>query len=84
MSAMQRSNGGQADERKAVALVREPSGWDVRRRVRQHDSDRPWADYTWTVEGSIAAWAAARVRFKASNASAEHRPRLRSCFHERL
>ena len=58
MSAMQRSNGGQADERKAVALVREPSGWDVRRRVRQHDSDRPWADYTWTVEGSVEAWAA--------------------------
>lgn len=38
MSAMQR-NKGKAGEREAAELVREHTGWDVRRRVRQHDGD---------------------------------------------
>ena len=37
MSAMQRTK-GQTGEREAAELVREHTGWDVRRRVRQHDA----------------------------------------------
>jgi hypothetical protein len=38
MSAMQR-NKGKTGEREVAAIVRELTGWDVRRRVRQHDGD---------------------------------------------
>ena len=38
MGAMQRTK-GQTGEREAAALIRDLTGWDVRRRVRQHDGD---------------------------------------------
>lgn len=38
MSRMQRDK-GKAGEREAAELVRELTGWDVRRRVRQHEGD---------------------------------------------
>ncbi|SAL76546.1 hypothetical protein AWB68_05010 [Caballeronia choica] len=38
MGAMQRRKGGDG-ERELAALVRELTGWDVRRRVRQHEGD---------------------------------------------
>jgi hypothetical protein len=38
MGAMQRRKGGDG-EREIVALVRDLTGWDVRRRVRQHEGD---------------------------------------------
>lgn len=50
MSAMQR-NKGKGGEREAAALVRELTGWDVRRRVRQHDGDSDLEGVPgWTVE----------------------------------
>lgn len=57
---------GKSGEREIAALVRDATGWDVRRRVRQHDGD---SDLTgapgWAVEvkrhrsatrGDVAAW----------------------------
>lgn len=38
MTAMQRTK-GKAGEREAAAIIRDLTGWDVRRRVRQHDGD---------------------------------------------
>ncbi|CAE6768580.1 hypothetical protein R69619_03734 [Paraburkholderia nemoris] len=38
MGAMQRRKGGDG-EREIAALVRDLTGWDVRRRVRQHEGD---------------------------------------------
>ncbi len=38
MSAMQR-NKGKGGEREAAELVRDLTGWDARRRVRQHPGD---------------------------------------------
>lgn len=38
MSAMQR-NKGKAGERELTGLLRDLTGWDVQRRVRQHDGD---------------------------------------------
>lgn len=38
MSAMQRTK-GQAGEREIAALIRDLTGWDIRRRVRQFDGD---------------------------------------------
>lgn len=65
MTAMQRTKGA-AGEREVAALVRDLTGWDVRRRVRQHGGD---SDLTgipaWSIEckrhrsatrGDIAAW----------------------------
>ncbi len=47
MGRMQRTK-GQSGEREAAAQICEHTGWQVRRRVRNE----------WTVQGSIAAWAA--------------------------
>ena len=47
MGRMQRTK-GQWGEREAAAQICEHTGWQVRRRVRNE----------WTVQGSIAAWAA--------------------------
>jgi len=65
MSDMQR-NKGKAGERDAAAIVRDLTGWDVRRRVRQHEGD---SDLTgapgWAIEvkrhrratrGDLARW----------------------------
>lgn len=70
MSSMQR-NKGKTGEREVAELVRDLTGWDVRRRVRQHGGD---SDLTgvpgWSVEvkrhrtatpGEIAAWWAQAV-----------------------
>lgn len=65
MSAMQR-NKGKAGEREIAAIVRDLTGWDVRRRVRQHDGDSDLEGVPgWAVEvkrhatatrGDIRAW----------------------------
>lgn len=70
MSAAQR-NKGKAGEREASALIREHTGWDVRRRVRQHDGDSDLMGVPgWSVEvkrtatalpGQIAGWWAQAV-----------------------
>lgn len=50
MSAMQRTK-GKAGEREIAALVRDLTGWDVRRRVRQHDGDSDLEGVPgWSVE----------------------------------
>lgn len=65
MTAMQR-NKGKAGEREAAALIRDLTGWEVQRRVRQHDGDSDLVGVPgWCVEvkrhagagrGQIAAW----------------------------
>lgn len=70
MGAMSRTK-GQAGEREAAALIRDLTGWDVRRRVRQHDGDSDLEGVPgWSVEikrhasasrGDIAAWWAQAV-----------------------
>lgn len=70
MSAMQR-NKGKSGEREAAALIRDLTGWDVRRRVRQHDGDSDLEGVPgWSVEikrhkaaprGQIARWWAQTV-----------------------
>jgi hypothetical protein len=70
MSAMQR-NKGKAGEREAAELVRELTGWDVRRRVRQHAGDSDLQGVPgWAVEvkrhrtahaGEVARWWAQAV-----------------------
>ena len=65
MSAMQR-NKGKAGEREIAALVRDLTGWDVRRRVRQHGGDSDLEGVPgWSVEvkrhrtatrGEMAVW----------------------------
>ena len=65
MSAMQR-NKGKAGEREVAALIRDLTGWDVQRRVRQHDGDNDLVGVPgWAVEvkrhkaagrGEIGAW----------------------------
>lgn len=65
MSAMQRTK-GKAGEREVAALVRDLTGWDVRRRVRQHDGDSDLVGVPgWAVEvkrhakatpATIASW----------------------------
>lgn len=65
MSGMQRRKGA-SGELEAAGLIRDLTGWDVRRRVRQHDGD---SDLTgvpgWSIEikrhatataGDVAAW----------------------------
>ncbi len=50
MSAMQR-NKGKLGEREIAGLVRDLTGWDVRRRVRQHDGDSDLEGVPgWSVE----------------------------------
>lgn len=50
MSAMQR-NKGKTGEREAAGLVRDLTGWDVQRRVRQHDGDSDLVGVPgWSVE----------------------------------
>jgi hypothetical protein len=71
MTAMQRAK-GQAGEREIAALVRDLTGWDVRRRVRQHDGDSDLEGVPgWSVEvkrhraaqrHQIAAWWAQTVQ----------------------
>ena len=71
MSAMQRTK-GQSGEREIAGIVRELTGWDVRRRVRQHDGDSDLEGVPgWSVEvkrhrtaerGEIARWWAQCVR----------------------
>ncbi len=42
---------GKAGEREAAALIRDLTGWDVRRRVRQHDGDSDLVGVPgWSVE----------------------------------
>lgn len=70
MGAMSRTK-GQAGEREAAALIRNLTGWDVRRRVRQHDGDSDLEGVPgWSVEikrhaqasrADIAAWWAQAV-----------------------
>lgn len=70
MSAMQRTK-GQAGEREIAALVRDLTGWDVRRRVRQHVGDSDLEGVSgWSIEvkrharvlrSDIAAWWAQTV-----------------------
>lgn len=70
MSASQR-NKGKAGERELAAAIREATGWDVRRRVRQHDGDSDLEGVPgWSVEskrhkeaqrGDIRAWWAQTV-----------------------
>lgn len=65
MSAMQRTK-GLAGEREIAGLIRDATGWDVRRRVRQHDSDSDLLGAAgWSIEvkrraaaprGEIARW----------------------------
>lgn len=44
-------NKGKAGEREAAALIRDLTGWDVRRRVRQHDGDSDLLGVPgWAVE----------------------------------
>lgn len=50
MGAMQRTK-GQAGEREIAALIRDLTGWDVKRRVRQHDGDSDLEGIPgWSVE----------------------------------
>lgn len=50
MSAMQRTK-GRAGEREIAAIVRDLTGWDVRRRVRQHEGDSDLDGVPgWSVE----------------------------------
>lgn len=50
MSAMQR-NKGKTGEREAAGLIRDLTGWDVQRRVRQHDGDSDLVGVPgWSVE----------------------------------
>lgn len=50
MSEMQRSK-GKSGEREAASIVRDITGWDVRRRVRQHDGDSDLVGVPgWSVE----------------------------------
>ncbi len=70
MSAMSRAK-GQTGEREVAALVRDLTGWDVRRRVRQHDGDSDLEGVPgWSVEvkrharatrSEIAGWWAQTV-----------------------
>jgi hypothetical protein len=70
MGAMSRTK-GQTGEREAAALIRDLTGWNVRRRVRQHDGDSDLEGVPgWSVEikrhasasrGDIAAWWAQAV-----------------------
>ena len=65
MSAMQRTKGA-GGEREIAMIVRDLTGWDVRRRVRQHEGDSDLEGVPgWSVEvkrhraasrGDIAAW----------------------------
>lgn len=64
--ALKSRNKGKAGEREVAAIVRELTGFDVRRRVRQHDRDSDLLGVPgWAVEvkrhasvtrGDIAAW----------------------------
>lgn len=70
MTAMQR-NKGKGGEREAAELVRQHTGWYVRRRVRQHDGDTDLEGVPgWAVEvkrhrtalpGEVARWWAQAV-----------------------
>lgn len=65
MGLMQRTK-GKAGEREAATLLRDITGWDIRRRVRQHDGDSDLVGVPgWSVEvkrhakatrGDISAW----------------------------
>lgn len=65
MSASQRTK-GQGGEREIAAIIRDLTGWDIRRRVRQHDGDSDLEGVPgWSVEvkrhktagrGEIEAW----------------------------
>ncbi len=65
MSAMQR-NKGKAGEREIAAIIADLTGWQVKRRVRQHDGDSDLEGVPgWSVEvkrhakatrGDIAGW----------------------------
>lgn len=61
MSAMQRTK-GKAGEREVAALIREHTGFDVRRRVRQHEGDSD-------LEG-IPGWSCEVKRAKEARLSA--------------
>ena len=70
MSAMSRAK-GQTGEREIAALIRDLTGWDVRRSVRQHDGDSDLEGVPgWSVEvkrhvratrSEIAGWWAQTV-----------------------
>lgn len=71
MSAIQRTKGA-TGEREIASIVRDLTGWDVRRRVRQNDGDSDLEGVPgWSVEvkrhrsasrGDIAAWWRQTVR----------------------
>lgn len=57
MSAMSRTK-GQTGEREIAASIRDLTGWDVRRRVRQHDGDSDLEGVPgWSVEVTSATHA---------------------------
>lgn len=70
MGAMQRTK-GKAGEREVAAIIRDLTGWDVQRRVRQHDGDSDLLGVPgWSVEvkryatadrGDIRKWWAQTV-----------------------
>lgn len=65
MSMMQRTK-GKSGEREIAGIIRDLTGWDAQRRVRQHDGDSDLVGIpNWSVEvkrhkaatrGQIAAW----------------------------
>jgi len=73
---------GQRGELQVAAIIRDLTGWDVRRRVRQHDADSDLEGVPgWAVEvknrgkatlGDVRAWWAQAV----SQAEADHVPVL--------
>ena len=79
MSAMQRDKSA-SGEREIAGLVRNLTGWDVRRRVRQHDGDSDLEGVPgWSVEvkrhrcasrGDVAGW------WRQTIAQAERAPAL--------
>jgi len=84
MTLMQRRK-GKAGEREAASIIRDLTGWDCQRRVRQHDGDSDLLGVPgWAIEvkrhkaaprGQIAAWwrqavdQATQVAKEAPNAS---------------
>lgn len=63
MSGLSRTK-GKAGEREIAAIVRDITGWDVRRRVRQHDSDDDLV--------GIPGWAPEVKRHKAQEGPKSH------------
>lgn len=92
MTAMQR-NKGKSGEREIAAIIRDLTGWDVRRRVRQHDGDSDLLGCPgWAVEvkrhksaqrGEIRAWWRQTVAQAATLAKSGPEPDLPVLFYRR-